>query len=40
MFITNISMFRGSAQVLTTSNNRSSIIFTTGIKKEFSSYNK
>ena len=33
MFITGVSMFRGSTRVLSTSNNRSSIIFITGVKK-------
>ena len=40
MFITSVFMFKGSTQVLTASNNRSSIIFTTSVKKESSNYNK
>jgi len=40
MFTTSISIFGGSVWVLAASNNRSSIMFTTGVKKESSSYSK
>jgi len=40
MFIISISISRGSIQVLAASNNRSSIIFITGVEKESSSYSE
>jgi len=40
MFITGVSTSRGSAWVLAASNNRSSIVFVTGVKRESSGYSK
>ena len=40
MFITGVSMSGGSVWVLTTSNNRSSIMFVTGVKRESFGYSK
>jgi hypothetical protein len=40
VFTTGISISRGSIRVLAASNNRSSIMFITGVKKESSSYSK
>jgi len=40
MFTTGVSTSRGSARVLTTSNNRSSIMFVTRVKRESSGYSK
>jgi hypothetical protein len=40
MSITSISTSGGSIRVLAASNNRSSIVFTTGVKKESSGYSE
>jgi len=40
VLITGVSTSKGSTRVLTASNNRSSIMFTTGVEKESSGYSK
>jgi len=40
MFITGVFTSGGSVWVLTASNNRSFIVFTTGVKKESSGYSE